>query len=421
MYGPISGSEWGKQSDTLYNFESDKFYDKTFEYLQETARENPILTRIKKREDNVKWYAETFAAKKTDVEEYRSSHATLEGRLEKEYEEKGRNSEHAKELQAAMNWRENSDEIEMLREELLTAEKAKRDLEWAKSDKEKGLYSANRTKAFEAMASLRWTIRRTIAQDEYGNWHKDWDEDYEFREEFESFLGDITYGRRCLRENLDDFETHELVQKYLENPLWHLPKITNFILVDLIDLDLIMIERSYYPGLFSPSITDEIGGLGAIFIPFLNILAASPCLSPKAKRERRKWRSKKFTIGLGLIYILIGSWDGKKITELLVSQGFPSWIFMVIWPITMLFFVLPPITNTLIEYINKRRIKYNSLCKQAYDLLNIRWDIYSGAYDAKTCIERLKKLDDQDLHISSLIYPLLELQLNSERSLPQDR
>ena len=408
MYGPISGSGWGKQPDD-FECKSDKFYDETLEYLQEAARENPILTRIKKREDNVKWYIETFAAKKTDVEEYRSSHATLEGRLEKEYEEKGGDSEHAKELRAALEWSEKRDEIETLQKQVWAAEEAKRKAEWAKSDEEKRLYSVKRTKVYEARNSLEWAVRSVMTS----TYDENWDKDYEFREEFESFLGDITFARRHLREELDGYNTNELVLKYLENSLWHLPEITTFLLVDLIDLDLIMIERSCYLGLFSSSITDEIGGFGAIFIPSLDILAASPCLSPKGKRERRKWRAKKFTIGLGLIYILMGSWKGEKIINLLVNQGFPSWIFTVIWPITILFFVLPPITNTLVEYINKKRIRYNSLRKQAHDLLNIRWDIYSGTYDAKTCIERLKKLDDQDLHISSLIYPLLELQLKS--------
>ena len=69
------------------------------------------------------------------------------------------------------------------------------------------------------------------------------------------------------------------------------------------------------------------------------------------------------------------------------------------------------------EERRKRGKEYKSLYNQAHNLLNIRWDIYSGTYDARTCIERLKKLDDQDLHISSLIYPLLELQLsNSDAS-----
>ena len=422
MYGAITGSEWGKQSDS---FSSDKFHDDTLEYLERIACENhPILERIRRREWDVEQLAKDYPARAEDVpeEDRRPTMITLADSLKEEYEENGDNSEWAQKLHVAINWKENSDEIETLREELLDAEKAKSDLRWPKTDKEKGLYYQNRQKDRQKVSSLRWAIRRTIAQDEYGNWPEDWNKDYDFREEFEAFLSNITSARQCFRERLwPDEEIRELVQKYLENPLWHLPQITNFLLVDLIDSDLIMVERDFYFGLFVPSIASEIVGPNSIFMPYLSPLhTVSPCLSKKAKKERWKWRTKKFTIGLGLIYILIGFWDGEKITDLLVNRGFPSWIFKVIWVITMLVFVLPPITSILTEERNKRRIGYASIFKQAHNLLNIRWDIYSGAYDAKTCIERLKKLDDQDLHISSLIYPLLELQLNSEReSLPQ--
>ena len=415
MYGPISGSEWGEQSD---NFRSDKFRDDTLEYLERTARENnPILQRIRRREWDVEWLAKNNPAREEDIlEEDRSPfNTTLADMLKKAVKENGADSEYAQKLRAAMNWKENFDEIEKLREELWAAKKVKGGSKWWKNDEEKGLYYQNRQKVFETENSLEWAIRGTMTRDEWGSWYEDWDEDYDFRKEFESFLGDITFARRHLREELDGYNTNELVQKYLENPLWHLPEITNFLLVDLIDSDLIMLERDFYFGLFDSSIANEILGLGATFMPSLN-MAASPCLSPKAKSKRRKWRSKKFTIGLGLIYVLIGSWEGEKITDLLVNQGFPSWIFTVIWAVAG-YLILPPIMNIVLEYINKRKIKYNSIYNQAHNLLNIRWDIYSGTYDAKTCIERLKKLDDQDLHISSLVYPLLGLQVNTREKM----
>lgn len=61
------------------------------------------------------------------------------------------------------------------------------------------------------------------------------------------------------------------------------------------------------------------------------------------------------------------------------------------------------------EEIRKRSIDIKSLYRKAHTLLNIRWDISSGLYDAQTFIEKLKRIDDA-LHISSLVYPLLELQ-----------
>ncbi len=413
MYGKIIGPEWGEQSD---EFSSSKFYDDNCERLEEIAHRNhPILKRIKKRENKIAWLAETFAAKKTDVEEYGFSHVTLEGLLEEEIEDNGADSEWASELQAAMNWKENADEIEELQKELSKAKIAKRNLGDPRTDEERGSYSENRRKLFEAKSSLESATKRSVCTDEWGRWYENWEKDYNFREEFEAFLLDIVFARRHLREQTWCYngEIHELAQKYLENPLWYLPQITNFLLVDLIDSYLIMLEGDFQFGLFDPSIANEIGP-NTIFTTLLGIFLVSPCLSPKAKAKRRKWRAKMFIIGLSLIYISMGSWEGEKITDPLVNQGFPSWIFTIVESIASFFWGLPPITM-LVEYINKRRIRYNSFCKQADNLLNIRWDIYSETYDAKTCIQRLKKLDDQDLHISSLVYPLLELQLNPKQ------
>lgn len=73
------------------------------------------------------------------------------------------------------------------------------------------------------------------------------------------------------------------------------------------------------------------------------------------------------------------------------------------------YFIFSVLYSIVGEAINKRRIDIKNLHRKAHTLLNIRWDISSGIYDAKTCIERLKRVD-QPLHISSLVYPLLELQ-----------
>ena len=68
----------------------------------------------------------------------------------------------------------------------------------------------------------------------------------------------------------------------------------------------------------------------------------TPCLSENAKKERWKWRFKKLAISAGLIYFLLGTWEGKKITDLLISKGVPSWVFIVIWIFTVFLFVIPP-------------------------------------------------------------------------------
>ncbi len=211
-------------------------------------------------------------------------------------------------------------------------------------------------------------------------------------------------------------EICDLVQKYLDNPLWHLPQITNFLLLDLIDFDLISLEGTFYFGLFAPNISDEIGE---------SLQNKPPCVTPKSKKARRKWYLEGFWIGIVLVGFLwvVGVWvvgEGQTISDVMrdewINVGVPSWIFDVISVIAfyLLFIAICligwPCASLVLKYIHKRKIKYNSICSQANDLLNIRWDISSGTYDAKTCIERLKKLDDQDLHTSSLIYKLLRLQ-----------
>ena len=293
-----------------------------------------------------------------------------------------------------------------------------------KTEEEKRLYDQNRQKYFSAESALRWAIQKAVApesgfgylgEDWDENWDENWDKDYDFKKDFEEFLYDIVSARRDFRAELwpDSVENiRELVHKYLENPLWHLPQITNFLLVDLLDCDLIILEKDFYFGLFAPYISDEIEGPHSIFMPFwAPFQDVSPCLAPKAKEARRKRRLKQFLIGGGLTFILKFPQEGdEKIIDLLINEGLPSWIVPFIWVIAG-YLILSPITDMVWEYIIKRRIEYKNIYIQAYNLLNIRWDIYSENYDAKTCIERLKKLDDQDLHVSSLIYPLLELQI----------
>lgn len=404
MYGKISGSGWGEQSE----FRSHKFYDDTLDSLEKIARENhPILCRIRRHE----WDVEGLAA------DFLANNKSLESMLEKECEENGEDSKRAQELRTKMNRLESANEIKRLRDEYNEASKAYSAVRYPKTEEEEQLYCLNRQKHFSAVHALRSAIKSAVARHEWG-WYEDWDKDYDFRDDFEAFLSDIVSARQNFRKDLfRNDETPELVQKYLENPLWHLPQITNFLLVDLIDSDLIMLEGDFYFGLFAPKITNEIESLFSEYIPSAAPMHnVSPNLSPKAKAARRNRRLKTFLIGSGLSYILIGSsLEGERITDLLINEGVPSWIFES-WMFAVILLiasslVLRPILDIVWEYINKRRIRYHSIYNQAHNLLNIRWDICSGTYDAKTCIERLKQLDNQDLHISSLIYPLLELQL----------
>ncbi len=432
MYDQIKVSEWGFipctdrwKYDAEENCRSDWFRLKTDEHLKSVAQENhPILLRIRGRERKIERLASNYPASEEDVpeEERRPTMVTLSSLLKEAIEEHGYDSEQAQEYRAAINWQENTDEIKKFQKEYSDLHHSL--FSWASefpfsvyrkpTEEEIRSYNLKRQKYFSAKGSLRSATQSAVTEKgEYGGWYEGWDKDYDFRTDFEEFLSDITSACQDFREQLRQESGQEicnLVQKYLDNPLWHLPQITNFLLLDLIDFDLISLEVTFYFGLFAPNISNEIDGLhsnyypGCLFFPssFLPFKDETPCLAPKAKKARRKRRLKQFWIGVVLGFI----WTAK---DQLINEGVPSWIFRILVTLAVLL-VSYPIMQIVLEYINKRKIKYNSICSQANDLLNIRWDISSGTYDAKTCIKRLKKLDDQDLHTSSLIYKLLRLQ-----------
>ena len=398
MASPIVDASWGLNDKFL----SDKFYDDTFESLTRVARENhPIFQRIQRREREVK----ILSKEPLNEEDDRSLFVpTLEERLKQE----PWRMEKARRLYAAIQWKEKSDEIETLQKQLDKARGAMNRARRGESDEEKTAYYENSQKSFNAKLELE-RIKETIVK------YAGCDYDYQFRSDFENFLSDIVWARLHLRESLyPDGETiSELIQKYLENPLWHLPQITNFLLVDFIDSHLIVFESEGYLGLFSSELQNKIGGPGSFFIPGFWGNAGWLWLSDKAKADRAKWRFKKFLIGSGLIYLLMGTWEGQNITDLLISKVFPPWIPWIetsMWVFALAFFIFPLVGSIVDEQITKwKNPTIKNLCRQAHNLLAIRYEIHSGKYDAKTCIERLKRLEE-DLHISSLIYPLLELQ-----------
>ena len=64
--------------------------------------------------------------------------------------------------------------------------------------------------------------------------------------------------------------------------------------------------------------------------------------------------------------------------------------------------------------IIKKIARYSRLAKGARKIVVIRSEIASGTYHAKILIERLKKLEGQDIVIHSLTYALLELQIHHD-------
>ncbi len=447
MYGQIDVDEWGfiprkyRKYDAEEDCLSDWLYLKTVEQLKSVAKENhPILLRIRDREREIERLVSNYPASEEDVpeEERRPTMVTLSSLLKEAIEEHGHDSEQVEKYKAATNWQENADEIKKLQKEYSGLYRSLfsgiSDFKWSvyrkPTEEEIRSYNLKRDKYISTKMSLEWAIRSAVTRRQWGEtdfwydskasgvkaayklvtpveWYENWDKDYDFRNDFEEFLSDITSVRRRFREELHEEsgqEIRDFVQKYLDNPSWHLPQITNFLLLDLIDFELISLEVTFYFGLFAPNISNEIDGPHSNYYPIIKSFQnETPRLAPKAKKARRKRRSKQFWIGavLGLI------WTAR---DQLVNEGVPSWIFGSLGTLAVLL-VLFPIMQIVLEYIFKR--EDNSILSQANDLLNIRWDISSETYDAKTCIERLKKLDEQDMHISSLIYPLLELQVSS--------
>ena len=100
--------------------------------------------------------------------------------------------------------------------------------------------------------------------------------------------------------------------------------------------------------------------------------------------------------------------SGDEYLEPWISKDLLPWILKTI-SVFGFYFIGLVLYSIVGEAINKKRIDIKSLHTKAHTLLNVRWDISSRIYDAKTCIERLKRIDEP-LHISSLVYPLLELQ-----------
>lgn len=387
--------DWGEPTDES---ESRKLRNHTFELLRkDTCEHHPILKKIKEREYEVERLAEDFIARAADVpkDDRWSEPLTLERMLRETCEELGFNSERAKILRAAMRWSEKRDEMDELKR------RAGGILYYYADYPEIDPWDYE--EEYQARSSLEWTIRDVMTE-----YNGDWDKDYEFREEVENFLSDIASERCYIREDFDRFCLYENVNKYLENPTWHSLMITDFLLVDLIDMSLIDLETNFQFGLFPARLADQFGGIGSYFVPFINSM--SPGLSPKAKRMRRKWRFKNLIIGSGLIYIWIGSWEGEKIVRLLVNHGLnlPSWIFTVLGYVGIGFLV-HPIISLLYEFINKIRTGYNKLAKAANEFVVIRLEIASRTYHAETLIERLKKLEGRGVVIHSLTYALLEM------------
>lgn len=253
-----SESNWGEPTDES---ESRKRQNRTFEYLRKEAREHyPILKKIKEREYEVERLVENFIAREVDVSE--DEHpwirpSTLESLYEKICEEQGDQTERAKILRAAIAWSEKRKGIDELKKK---TGKFGKFLPYSTYPAFHKIDPHDYTEKYEARSSLEWAIRDVMTK-----YNDDWEKDYEFREEFENFLNILASERCCIRETFESFFLYKNINRYLKNPSWHSPGITDFLLIDLIDTYLIGLERKFMLGLFPARVADKIRGPSSPF------------------------------------------------------------------------------------------------------------------------------------------------------------
>ena len=395
--------DWGKPADES---DSRKSQNHTFELLRRYAREHyPILEKIRKREREVEKLATDYKAREIDALENHSRLSsgppmTLESLHKQVCENIGADSEKAKLIRAAMAWWEKQDEINDLKQ------KAGRFSPYSIYPSRGGIDPWDHTEEYEARSSLEWTIRYVM--DGNGIWERndDWDKDYEFREELEIFLDDIASERCHIRENFDSFHLYENIGRYLENPSWHSPLITDFLLVDLIDTNLIDLERTYHFDIFPANLADQIHNF---IIP--------PQFSPKSEESNKRY-IRRGSLVFGILFVIMsvvrnymtvqhkswwwvfdkveGPWQLELINTL-IEIGLFGTCSIVIWSFLKLYLPL------------KKRAAYKGLEKLARKFTKIRFEITSETYHAKRLIEKLQKLEEQDIVIHSLTYALLEL------------
>jgi len=248
----------------------------------------------------------------------------------------------------------------------------------------------------EADNAVKWLIRK------YKSYHQLWGrreekltpDEVRLKDDIEEFLYDVVWNRYWLRSRIgSDGEVANSIGKYLENPAWHDPIITAYLLVDLLDDELILLERDFHVGLFK--------GQG-IDVDTVTLFAMTRGYFP-VKDRMKNWL-KRFIWQAGILFVSV----------LLISKGWgaiqnPSyeiWVGVVGILIGILMIIGFSIGGlTRLKYQRFRR----RIVELAVKFQTIRFEIAEQPYHAKTLTERVKKLEDQGLGVNSLIYALLEL------------
>jgi hypothetical protein len=181
-------------------------------------------------------------------------------------------------------------------------------------------------------------------------------------------------------------EITEYTKTYLDSKAIHTPYLTNNILIQVIDTELIPLEYEVtgitYPGLA------EVDGrykFGPTYpINYCNLLPFP-------------W-NKVISWGLSFLFLIIGLIAIRHF----ISTG-SNWIAWITG-IYLAWHYFIKLLNTIIQSKSKSKI-----AKLAANFRIIRDEIDSNSYDSETMIERIKNLESNGLYVSSLIYPLLKI------------
>lgn len=176
---------------------------------------------------------------------------------------------------------------------------------------------------------------------------------------------------------LDKKSIYQYTKEYIDSSFAHNPYLTNSIIEQIIDIELLQLE--YDIKSFS-----EFG--------YFNIEAIA--LSNTLKSPWNRIAS----IGVFSLIAMISI----SIIAILVANGY-LWVALIVCILSSWHYAVK-----FISYVRSQRLK-NKYSLMEQKLRAVRNEITSHSFDPKTISERIKKLENEGLYISSLIYPLLEI------------
>lgn len=393
----------------------DAYPRSVFHPLRRQAYEHyKFLQRISEREYAVGRLAEAQARKENDPEGNESEWAkktadalanlvvALEWAELSEEEKEKRKIESEKRTYAAKKWLEQRERIDELRK------KGGSIWKWNLDPEE--------FKACQELERVKEKIM-TSSYDYESDYHfEGWDEEHELKSNFENFLWDISDAHCSLRCDLDGnrakSEIQDNVDRYLANPSWHSLMLTDFLLVDFFDVEMLLLEGEFQLGYFPNDVRNKIGN--GIFSALIDPASYfSWTLRPNERKKRYKWRVIPTGLGLGFILSHLSNIIEHRpnTIEPIPNGGFPFWAWDVITCVGYFAFACG-ILSVLVEWIDKNRKVNRKIIEAVAKFVMIRDEISKGSYYPARLIERLKQLEDLNLIVPSVIYPLLELRRN---------